>query len=129
MQIVKSVAGVPIRLTPERTEHIERRHPEMSGESDRILETLSSPDYVQAGDSGTLIAVRHYPQTPLTEKHCCVVYRELTEEERSRLTAQLCDKDQAPREAIWFSPAAYGYAPAGKRDFEMHGVAKRILSN
>jgi hypothetical protein len=55
--------------------------------------------------------------------------RELTEEQRSRLTVQLCDKEQAPREAMWFSPAAYGYAPAAKRDFEMHGVAKRILSN
>jgi hypothetical protein len=57
MQIVKSVAGVPIRLIPERTEHIERRHPEMTAENDRILETLSTPDYVQDGDSGTLIAV------------------------------------------------------------------------
>lgn len=54
MQIVKSVAGVPIRLTLERTEHIERRHPEMSGESDRILETLSIPDSVQEGDAGKL---------------------------------------------------------------------------
>ncbi len=53
MKIVKSVKGVPIRLTPERLEHIERRHPEMKGEEDRILETLSSPDYVQEGDSET----------------------------------------------------------------------------
>lgn len=44
MKIVKSVKGVPIRLTAERLEHIERRHPEMSGEEDRILETLASPD-------------------------------------------------------------------------------------
>jgi hypothetical protein len=48
-------------------DHIERRHPEMKGESERILETLSIPDYVQEGDSGTRIAVRHYPKTPLTE--------------------------------------------------------------
>jgi len=72
MQIIKSVAGVPIRLTPERTEHVKRRHPEMTGEGERILETVSSPDYVQEGDSGTLIAVKHYPKTPLTEKYCCV---------------------------------------------------------
>jgi hypothetical protein len=52
MKIVKSVSGVPIRLTPERLEHIERRHPEMLGEEDRILEVLSSPNYVQQGDSG-----------------------------------------------------------------------------
>ena len=65
MQIVKSVAGIPIRLTPERTEHIERRHPEMSGAVERILETLSLPDYVQEGDAGTLIAARHYLKTRL----------------------------------------------------------------
>ena len=43
MKIVKSVKGVPLRLTPERLDHIERRHPEMKGEEDRILETLASP--------------------------------------------------------------------------------------
>ena len=43
MKIVKSCMGVPVRLTPERTEHIERRHPEMTGEGERILETLSGP--------------------------------------------------------------------------------------
>jgi len=62
MKIVKSVAAVPIRLTTERIEHIERRHPEMSGEEERILEVVSSPDYVQEGDSATLIAIKHYPK-------------------------------------------------------------------
>ena len=41
MKIVKAVNGVPVRLTAERLEHIESRHPEMSGEEDRILETLA----------------------------------------------------------------------------------------
>ena len=68
MKIVKSCMGVPVRLTPERTEHIERRHPEMTGEGERILETLSEPNFVQEGDAETLIAVRHYSKTPLTEK-------------------------------------------------------------
>ena len=54
MKIVKSVEGVPIRLTTERIDHIERRHPEMSGGEERILEVVSSPDYVQEGDSATL---------------------------------------------------------------------------
>jgi hypothetical protein len=101
MQIVKSVAGVPIRLTPKRTEHIEHRHPEMSGESERILETLSSPDYVQEGDSATLIAVRHYPQTPLSEKYCCVVYRELTDEDGFILTAYFTNRPAEWRNVIW----------------------------
>lgn len=41
MKIVKSIREVPIRLTPERLEHIERRHPEMTGEEDRILENFN----------------------------------------------------------------------------------------
>jgi len=101
MKIVKSVAGIPIRLTPERTEHIERRHPEMSGEGEQFLETLSSPDYVQEGDAGTLIAVRHYPNTPLTEKYCCVVYRELSEDDGFILTAYFTTRPADWRNVVW----------------------------
>ena len=39
MKIVKSVKGVPVRLTAERLEHIERRHPEMKGEEDGFVLT------------------------------------------------------------------------------------------
>jgi hypothetical protein len=101
MQVVKSVAGIPIRLTEERTEHIGRRHPEMIGQGEKILETISSPAYVQEGDSRTLIAVRHYPQTPLTEKHCCVVYRELNEEEGFILTAYFTNRPAEWRTVVW----------------------------
>jgi len=101
MKIVKSVAGIPIRLTPERTEHIERRHPEMSGEGERILETLSSPDYVQTGDAGCLIAVRHYAKTPLTEKFCCAVYRELSEDDGFILTAYFATRPAEWRNVVW----------------------------
>jgi hypothetical protein len=101
MQIVKSVAGVPIRLTPERTAHIERRHPEMDGESERILKTLSSPDLVQEGDSGTLVAIKHYPETPLTEKFCCVIYRELSESDGFILTAYFATKPADWRKIVW----------------------------
>jgi hypothetical protein len=101
MQIVKSVAGVPIRLTPERTEHIERRHPEMAGEVERILETVSSPDFIQEGDAGTLIAIKHFPKTPLTEKYCCVVYRELSEDDGFILTAYFAIKPTDWRNIVW----------------------------
>ena len=101
MQIIKSVAGVPIRLTPERTEHIERRHPEMSSEGEKILETVSSPDYVQEGDAETSIAVKHYLQTPLTEKYCCVVYRELGKNDGFILTAYFANKPAGWRNIIW----------------------------
>ena len=101
MKIVKSVKGVPIRLTPERLEHIERRHPEMSGEENRILETLSSPDYVQVGDAGTLIAVKHYEKTPLTRTYCSTVYRELSEEDGFVVTAYLTNRPALWRKVIW----------------------------
>lgn len=101
MQIVKSVDGIPIRLTEERTEHIERRHPEMAGEVERILETVSSPDFVQEGDTGTLIAIKHYSKTPLTEKHCCVVYRELNEDDGFVLTAYFGTRPADWRKIIW----------------------------
>jgi hypothetical protein len=101
MKVIQSVAGVPIRLTSERTEHIERRHPEMNGEAPRILETLSSPDYVQEGDSGTLIAVKHYPKTPLTEKYCCVIYRELREDDGFILTAYFAARPADWRNIVW----------------------------
>ncbi len=101
MKIVKSVRGVPIRLTPERLEHIERRHPEMKGEEQRILETVASPDLVQEGDSETSIAVKHYEKTPLTRKYCSVVYRELDEEDGFILTAYLTSRPASWRKAPW----------------------------
>ena len=101
MKIIKSVSGVPIRLTPERLEHIERRHPEMVGEEDRILETVFSPHYVQEGDEETLIAVKHYEKTPLTKKYCCVVYREINEEDGFILTAYFSSKPASWRSIVW----------------------------
>jgi hypothetical protein len=101
MKIVKSVGGVPIRLTPERLQHIERRHPEMLGQEERILEVVSSPGLVQEGDSGTLIALRHYPRTPLTEKYCAVVYRQLSEGDGFVLTAYFANKPSERRKTVW----------------------------
>jgi hypothetical protein len=83
--------------------HIERRHPDMQGEDHRILETVSQPDYVQQGDAGTLIAVRHYARTPLTEKYCAVVYREVEPEDGFVVTAYLTRQPAGRREIVWRS--------------------------
>jgi hypothetical protein len=101
MKIVKSVRGVPIRLTAERLEHIARRHPEMLGEEERILEVVTSADYVQEGDSATLIAIKYYPKTPLTEKYCAVVYRELDDGDGFVLTAYFTSKPSERRKTVW----------------------------
>ena len=80
MWLAYSVNGVPIRLTKERLEHIARRHPEIEDEH-RILETLNNPDLVQQGDAGTLLAIKKFDKSPVTEnKHLAVVYRESQED-------------------------------------------------
>lgn len=101
MKFVSAVSGVPVRLTDERMSHIERRHPEMKGEEDRILETVTTPDYVQQGDTGTLLAIKHYPKTPLTEKFYAVVYRELSQSDGFVVTAYLTSRPSVGRRIIW----------------------------
>lgn len=66
MLIVRSRNGVPVRLTEERWQHIVHRHPEMNNQCERVLETVAEPDMIQQGDFGELLAVRFYPETPLT---------------------------------------------------------------
>jgi hypothetical protein len=101
MKIVRSISGVPIRLTEERLLHVVRRHPEMADQQDRILETVTSPDYVQEGDSGTLIAVESYPTTPLSQKSCAVVYREVSEVDGFIVTAYFTGRPASWRRMIW----------------------------
>lgn len=101
MGIVRSVDEVPIRLTEERWKHISRRHPEMKNQRERVLETVSEPDLVQRGDAGELLAVRYYPETPLTEKYLVVPYRELTATDGFVLTAYLTNRPSSGREIVW----------------------------
>jgi hypothetical protein len=101
VKIIRSIAGVPIRLTRERFAHIAARHPEMTDQQDCILETINQPDYVQEGDSGTLIAVKSYPKTPLSEKSCAVVYRELSDGDGFVVTAYFTSRPAVWRRIIW----------------------------
>jgi hypothetical protein len=73
----------------------------MKGQEVSILETVSSPDAVQEGDAGTLIAVKHYPKTPLTEKFCAVVYKELGLEDGFIVTAYFTTKPAEWRKTKW----------------------------
>jgi hypothetical protein len=101
MFIVRSVNSVPIRLTEERWDHIRRRHPEMEGQRECILETVTEPDLVQRGDAGELLAVRLYPETPLSKKHLVVPYREIHEMDGFVLTAYLTNRPSGRRETVW----------------------------
>ena len=101
MLIVRSRSGVPTRLTEERWQHITHRHPEMTDQRYQVLETLAEPDMLQQGDFGELIAVRFYPETPLTGRFLVVVYREVSLEDGFVLTANLASRLSARRVTIW----------------------------
>jgi hypothetical protein len=101
MLVVRSHNRVPVRLTEERWQHIVRRHPEMASQREHALETLAEPDLIQRGDFGELLAVRFYPETPLTSKFLVVVYREMSSEDGFILTAYLTSRPSARRESIW----------------------------
>ncbi len=44
MKWLKDIRNRQIRLTSERREHIERDHPEMFGQIDRVQDTLSNDE-------------------------------------------------------------------------------------
>lgn len=77
MKLFKDLHDRQIRLTPERQEHIETDHPEMSGQIDKIEKTLKSPDAVVKSRTDTDVELfyRHYDKTPVTEKYLCVVVK------------------------------------------------------
>jgi hypothetical protein len=101
MQVVDSVYGVPIRLTDERWQHITSRHPELMDQQDKLLEAIAKPDTIQAGDTGELLAIRFYSQTPLTSKFLVVAYRETSPNDGFVLTAYFTNRPSARRITLW----------------------------
>jgi len=56
MNIVKSVNGIPIRITYERWFHIIENHDDMAGRFGDILNTVEFPDYIVKGYRNALMA-------------------------------------------------------------------------
>ncbi len=73
----------------------------MKDQEERVLETLAEPDMIQRGDFGELLAIRLYPDTPLTRKFMVVAYREVSPEEGFVLTAYLTSRPSGVRETRW----------------------------
>ena len=73
----------------------------MRGQEQKILETVSEPDLIQEGDAGTKMALKYYPLSPLTEKFCAVVYREIPGVDGFVLTAYFCSRYAAGRRVLW----------------------------
>ena len=99
--IVRSRGGVPVRLTNERWRHIMHRHPEMESQRERVLETLTEPDMIQKGDFDERLAIRFYPETPLTSKFLVVAYREVSNDDGFILTAYLTSRPSSRRVILW----------------------------
>jgi hypothetical protein len=101
MLIVYSQNAIAVRLTTERWQHITHRHPEMAEQRERVLETLAEPELIQQGDYGELLAIRFYPETPLTSKYLVVVYREVDQRDGFILTAYFTSRPSSKRAILW----------------------------
>jgi hypothetical protein len=73
----------------------------MGDQRERILETVTEPDMIQKGDFGELLAIRFYPETPLTSKFLVVAYQEVSSEDGFILTAYLTSRPSLRREILW----------------------------
>lgn len=82
MQLFKDVHNQSIRLDEERRFHLETEHPEMTGQLDRIAETLANPDKVirSRTDATVELFYRHYQSTPVTSKYLCTVVKVLSDD-------------------------------------------------
>lgn len=67
-----SVNGIVIRLPDTRWLHIIERHAILADQKELILDTVTHPDRILAGNEGALIAVREFEPA----RWLIVVYRE-----------------------------------------------------
>lgn len=72
----------------------------MSEEKDKMSETVRDPDFIQQGDSETLMAIKFYKHTSMTSKYLIVVHRELSLD-GFILTACLANSPSEKRRVIW----------------------------
>ena len=77
MKLLADHRGRSIRLTDERFDHLQVHHPEMSGQLDRMFETLSDPDIVMRSkvDVSVELFYKHYSGSPVSDKFLCIVVK------------------------------------------------------
>jgi hypothetical protein len=73
----------------------------MDGFQGLVAETITEPDFIQAGDSGELLAIRLYETTQLGRKYVVVAYREISNTDGFILTAYLTRRPSQQREVLW----------------------------
>ena len=80
---VRSITGIPIRLSDERWRHIVEHHDDLAGHFHDVLETIASPEAVYEGNAGELLAV----STLRGSRVLVVVYREINRDDGFVITA------------------------------------------
>jgi hypothetical protein len=88
MEIVRSINGVPIRLTGERWTHIVESHDELAGRMSEVLLTISEPDWITEGKAGVLVSWREISRN----KYICALYKEVSRKDGFVITAFLTKK-------------------------------------
>jgi hypothetical protein len=102
LQSTISIFGHNIRITFKQWAHVTENHDYMSGNLDKVLETLADPSQIIKGPQGESLALRPYAKTNITQKTCVVVYRD--EPDGFLITAFLTSKPekvQKKGEVIW----------------------------
>ncbi|MDX2136526.1 MAG: hypothetical protein SF123_00400 [Chloroflexota bacterium] len=92
LQIAFSVQGHTIRITYRQWSHATENHDYMSGNLDKVLETISDPDIIVRGKESESLALRSYDSTNITRKTCVLVYKD--EPNGFVITAFLTSKPQ-----------------------------------
>jgi len=97
MKLIKSVNGVPIRLTDKRWLHIIENHNDVAGYYDDILNAVENPDFVIKGYRDDVMAVLRRKA-----KYLVVVYKELSKKDGFIITAYFTSKlDLNKEEILW----------------------------
>lgn len=96
MEIAHSVNDVPIRLTPERWQHIVENRDELAGRMDDVLFTIEQPDWVSKGYAGCLMAWKGYGRN----RYLVVLYRELARSDGFVVTAFFTSKPKKGQK-VW----------------------------
>ena len=94
--VIKSVNGVPIRLTDERWVHIIENHDDMAGHRDDVIAVLEEPQYVIKGYEGALVALMRVEG----KRFLAVIYKELSQTDGFIITAYFTSKLKLEREVI-----------------------------
>jgi hypothetical protein len=96
MDVVRSVNGVPLRLTAERWAHIVEARDELAGRLPEVLGAVERPDWVTRGYRGSLVAWKGYGR----RGYLAVIYKELSRGDGFIITAFFTRKADKRRK-VW----------------------------